>query len=124
MSTPAVTTQEQHAGRATWRTVVQGILSTVLVLGIVAPVVAAIIGEELGYLLGEHTVATITAVCAAIAAVGGALARIMAIPAVDGWLERLRLGSAPDVDVAQVLTARGRRTARVQPVDPPEPPQG
>ncbi|PZR55212.1 hypothetical protein DNL40_02250 [Xylanimonas oleitrophica] len=101
MTATPVTTQQAHPQRATWRTVVQGILSTVIVLGVVAPAVAAILGEELGHLLGEHAVATITAVGAGIAAVGGALARIMAIPAVDAWLQRLHLSSDPQIHLVR-----------------------
>lgn len=120
---PAITTQEQHPKRATVRTVVQFVISTIITLGVVAPIVTAIIGEELGYLLGEHTMATIVAIGGVLAAIGGALARIMAIPGVDGWVEKFRIGSAPQVDDLQALTAAGRRSARVLPVDPPDAPE-
>jgi hypothetical protein len=93
--TTKTTTQQQHPARATWRTVVQGILSTVLVLGVALPVVAGILDEEIGYLLGEHAVAVIVSISAGVAAVAGALARIMAVPAVDAWLKRLGLASGP-----------------------------
>lgn len=122
-TTPAVTTQQQHPGRATVRTVVQTVLSAVLVLGVVLPIVVSIIDEELGAHLPDGWVAWLYGAAALVAAVAGALSRIMQIPAVDGWLEKLRIGSAPDVDVTQTLTAAGRRSARILPVDPPDAPQ-
>lgn len=89
------TTQQQHPGRATARTVVQGVVATVATLGLILPTVAQIINEDLGAYLPEDWVAWLIGAAAAIAAVAGALARIMAIPAVDAALERLGLGSGP-----------------------------
>jgi len=124
-----VTTQQAAPGRATWRTIVQGFLSTVLVLGIVLPVVVEILDEELGSFLPGAWLAWLVGAAAFVAALAGALARIMAIPAVDAFLERLRLGSAPEVDTAKRLVESGAavgtsyiRTAHPLPVDPPAAP--
>lgn len=68
------------------RTVVQAVIAGV-------PTVVAIIGVVADQWPAEWLVAT-----AGIAvAIQGVLARIMAIPAVDGWLTGLGLGSAPRV---------------------------
>ncbi|MBN0040259.1 hypothetical protein JN535_08790 [Cellulosimicrobium cellulans] len=88
-------TQQEYPGRASWRTAVQNVVSVVLVLGIVAPLVAAILHEELGGYLPEAWLAWVVAAAAVLAAVSAALARIMAIPAVDAWLRHLGLSSTP-----------------------------
>ena len=79
-------TQHAHPVRASWRTAVQTVLSAVLVVGVVAPLVAAILSEELGAHLPESWLAWVIGAAAVLAAVSAALARIMAIPAVDAWL--------------------------------------
>ncbi|GAA4762721.1 hypothetical protein [Microbacterium gilvum] len=76
------------------RTVVQVILGAVAVLGIfvaVAPQVLAAIAD----VLPASWVAWAAGVITSLAAVSAALARVMAIPAVDAWLKRIGLGSAP-----------------------------
>jgi hypothetical protein len=67
----------------------------VLVLGVVAPLVAAILHDELGEYLPDAWLAWVVAAGAVLAAVAAALARIMAIPAVDAWLRHLGLSSTP-----------------------------
>lgn len=90
-------TQRAYPGRASWRTAVQNVLSVILVLGIVAPIVAAILRDELGEHLPDAWLAWVLAAGATLAAVSAALARIMAIPAVDAWLRHLGLSSTPKV---------------------------
>ncbi|WP_454728844.1 hypothetical protein [Cellulosimicrobium protaetiae] len=90
-------TQQTYPGRASWRTAVQNVLSVILVLGIVAPLVAAILHDELGEYLPDRWLAWVVAAGAVLAAVSAALARIMAIPAVDAWLRHLGLSSTPRV---------------------------
>jgi len=128
MTTP-VTTQQAAPARATWRTIVQGFVSTILILGVVLPIVAQILDEELGDFIPGSWVAWLVGAAAFVAALAGALARIMAIPAVDVWLEKLRLGSAPEVDTAKHLIDSGVdvstayiRTAHTMQVDPPAAP--
>jgi hypothetical protein len=107
--TPAITTQQAVPSRATWRTVVQTVVSAVLVLGIILPIVVGIIDEELGGYLPDGWVAWLYGAAALVAAIAGALARIMAIPAVDAFLERvLHLGSAPEVDKARDMMQRAQ----------------
>ncbi|KZM78411.1 hypothetical protein [Cellulosimicrobium sp. I38E] len=103
-------TQQANPGRASWRTAVQTVLSVVLVLGLVAPLVAAILHEELGEYLPDRWLAWVVAAGAVLAAVSAALARIMAIPAVDAWLRHLGLSSTPkivepDGDGVHVITS-------------------
>jgi uncharacterized membrane protein len=93
----ATSTQQAHPARASWRTAAQTIVSVVLVLGVVAPLVAAILHDELGGYLPEAWLAWVVAAGAVLAAVSAALARIMAIPAVDAWLRNLGLSSTPKV---------------------------
>ncbi|MGM7422779.1 hypothetical protein [Cellulosimicrobium sp. CpK407] len=90
-------TQQAHPVRASWRTAAQTVISVVLVLGLVAPLVAAILHDELGAYLPDRWLAWVVAAGAVLAAVSAALARIMAIPAVDAWLRHLGLSSTPKV---------------------------
>lgn len=102
-----MSTQQRFPGRASWRTAVQNIVGTIIVLGVIAPIVVAIIGDELGHLLPDHILTLLVAVAGAIAAVSATLARIMAIPAVDQWLRKLGLSSTP-AGAADVLTEHDR----------------
>lgn len=88
-------TQQTRLARAPRRTAVQTALSVIIVLGVVAPLVAGILSEELGDHLPEAWLAWIAGAAALVAAVSAALARIMAIPAVDAWLRHLGLSSTP-----------------------------
>jgi MFS family permease len=88
-------TQQAHPVRASRRTAVQNALSVILVVGLVAPIVAGILSEELGEHLPESWLAWVVGAAAVLAAVSAALARIMAIPAVDAWLRHLGLSSMP-----------------------------
>ena len=91
----ATSTQQAHPVRASRRTAAQTVISVVLVLGVVAPLVAAILHDELGEYLPDAWLAWVVAAGAVLAAVAAALARIMAIPAVDAWLRHLGLSSTP-----------------------------
>lgn len=88
-------TQQAHPVRASRRTAAQTVLSVILVLGVVAPIVASILHEELAGILPDAWLAWVAAAAAVLAAVAAALARIMAIPAVDAWLRHLGLSSTP-----------------------------
>ncbi len=99
MTLVTTSTQQAHPVRASWRTAAQTVISVVLVLGVVAPLVAAILHDELGEYLPDAWLAWVVAAGAVLAAVAAALARIMAIPAVDAWLRHLGLSSTPRVVV-------------------------
>ncbi|MFD6094518.1 hypothetical protein ACFWGN_20595 [Oerskovia sp. NPDC060338] len=88
-------TQQAYPVRASRRTAVQNALSVILVVGVVAPIIAAILHEELSGYLPEAWLAWVVGAAAVLAAVSAALARIMAIPAVDAWLRHLGLSSTP-----------------------------
>jgi hypothetical protein len=126
MHTPAVTTQEQHPVRASLRTFVQvWVPSIVAAVTIVPEVIQIIIDETTGrdVALPGWLYAILLGIATACSIVAAIFARVMAIPGVNGFFERFRLGSEPNVDVHQILTAKGRRSARVLPVDPPESPE-
>lgn len=76
------------------RTAVQVIVTGAGILAI-AVIVAPQILDALAAVLPGPVVAWIAGVIASAAAVSAALSRVMAIPAVDAWLTRLGLGSAP-----------------------------
>ena len=88
-------TQQSHPWRATLRTAVQVGIPTLLTLCLVLPLVVQIILDELGEALPAGVRAWLLAAAALITAIASVIARIMAIPAVDAWLDRLRLSSAP-----------------------------
>jgi hypothetical protein len=101
------TTQQEHPLRAALRTSVQVWLPGLVAALVVIPEVVQIIVEETGEALPDNLRLILAGIVTACAVVSAILARIMAIPAVDGLLERvLSLGSAP--------TAAGRH------VSPPE----
>lgn len=76
------------------RTVVQVIVTGAGILA-AAVVIAPQILDALADVLPGPLVAWAAGVIAAAAALSAALSRVMAIPAVDAWLKRLGLGSAP-----------------------------
>lgn len=76
------------------RTVAQVIVTGAGILA-VAVVVAPQILDALADVLPGPVVAWAAGVIAAAAALSAALSRVMAIPAVDAWLKKLGLGSAP-----------------------------
>jgi len=97
LPTAIVSSQSAFPARATWRTVVQTVLSVVLTAGVVLPVAVAILGEELESVLPPSWLAWLVGAAASVAAIAAALTRIMAIPAVDAALRRFGLSSTPRV---------------------------
>ncbi len=91
--TTAQTTQQSHPWRAAARTAAQVLLAVPAVLATVAAVLV-VIGESDA--LPAAWAAWAAGAAVTVSALAGLLARIMAIPAVDAWLSRLRLSSAPD----------------------------
>lgn len=91
-------TQQRHPWRATARTAAQTILGAVLALGVVLPIAWQIVTDELakqGLSLPDGAVAVVGVVVAVVVAVSAILARIMAIPQVDGLLRHLGLSAEP-----------------------------
>lgn len=76
------------------RTIAQVIVTGAGILA-VAVVVAPQILDALADVLPGPVVAWAAGVIAAAAALSAALSRVMAIPAVDAWLKKIGLGSAP-----------------------------
>jgi hypothetical protein len=90
-----VSSQSAFPARATWRTVVQNVISVILTLGVVLPLVVAVAGEELADVLPADWLLWAAGAAASVAAIAAALTRIMAIPAVDAALRRFGLSSTP-----------------------------
>ena len=87
------------------RTAVQVVVTAAGSLATVVVVAPQVI-EALAEVLPGPVVVWLTGAVATLAAISAALARVMAIPAVDAWLTRLGLGSAPRGAVV-VTNARG-----------------
>jgi hypothetical protein len=83
----ASSTQEAHPWRASARTAV----SVLVTLAALFPAIVAAIGEVPGWL---------AQVLAGGVAVAGAVTRVMAIPAVNEWLGRVKLSAQPPVEAA------------------------
>lgn len=88
-------TQNAYPGRTALRTAAQSFLSTVTVLGVVVPTVAAIVDDELGDWIPEAWIVWFLSASGVVAALTATMARIMAIPAVDAWLRSIGLSSSP-----------------------------
>lgn len=87
----ATATQEVHPWRAVLRTAVQVGLPSFLVLLTVVPEALTVVVEELGGTVPEALTAWLVGAAAAITAVAAALARIMAIPAVNRLISGVKL---------------------------------
>lgn len=90
----ASATQTEHPGRSTLRTFIQSALLAFPLL-LALPEVLAIVDTELGAYLGEDARAWLALVAGIIAAGAAALARIMALPAIERALRGIGLGAAP-----------------------------
>lgn len=98
MTTTRVTTQQQHPARAAARTFVQTWLPQLLTALVVIPAIVQIVVDEVnkhGVVLPDWLGLALAGVLTVCALVSAALARIMAIPAVDAWLRHVGMSSAP-----------------------------
>ncbi|GAA4707517.1 hypothetical protein APR04_003813 [Promicromonospora umidemergens] len=92
------TTQQAHPARAAARTFVQSWLPQIAVGLVLVPLVVGAVTDtaaEYGILLPDWLGLALAGVVTGCAALSALLARLMAIPGVDAFLERFRLGSAP-----------------------------
>ncbi|NKY08961.1 hypothetical protein [Cellulomonas hominis] len=92
----ATTTQQQHPWRAALRTAVQVFVALPTALLVLAGVLTIVAQDAFSQYLPDGWVAWLVAAAAFCAALAGVLARVMAYPAVDVWLKRIGLASAPD----------------------------
>lgn len=90
------TTQQSHPWRAAARTAAQALVAVPAVLTTLALVADMVAGDDLAAWLPAGWAAWLAAAAVTCSALAGLLARVMAVPAVDAWLARLRLSSAPD----------------------------
>ena len=106
-----VPSQVANPWRAAWRTFVQVLLPAVVLILTVGPEVLRIVAEQLGGVVPDGWISWLLGAAGVLAAVAGAVARIMALPGVNRWLSRLKLDagapsasavivSGPDGDVA------------------------
>lgn len=93
-----VATQISHPRQAARRTAVQAIAASVVSFATLAAVLAMLapqVLEALGDALPPEAYAYGVIAVGVIGTVANAIARVMAIPAVNEWLERVSLGAAP-----------------------------
>lgn len=86
-----------HTGQRVLRTVVQVGIPAFLAFALVLPKVI----EALGLPVDSKLYLWLLGVAGAVTAVAGAIARVMAIPAVNLWLTQIGLGSVPKSEAKQ-----------------------
>jgi hypothetical protein len=91
-TTTRTTTQQQHPLRAAARTFIAVILPSLLTALLVLP---EVIDAVLDVPLPDGLRVWLVGAAGVLASVSAVVTRIMAIPAVDAFLDRLRLSSAP-----------------------------
>lgn len=79
------------------RTIIQAGVPTFIVFAAVLPQVI----DALGLPVDNEVRLWLLAVAAGVTAVAGALARVMAVPAVNTWLVKIGLGSVPQSAVSK-----------------------
>lgn len=79
------------------RTIVQTGIPTFIVFAAVLPQII----DALGLPVDNDVRLWLLAVAAGVTAVAGALARVMAVPAVNAWLVKIGLGSVPQSAVSK-----------------------
>lgn len=117
MTTPTVgaPTQVRFSARSVVRTILQVIVPAVLALGVVVPEVVEVILEQAGEQMPQGLRGVLLAVSAGVAAVAGALAKIMALPKVEAFLRSSRFlkwlaaepAPVPPVDVDPAGSSSG-----------------
>lgn len=110
MSTPKPTadavqqvTEIWYKGKRVLRTLVQNVIPSFLGFAVVLPMII----EALGLPVDSELRLWLLAVAAGVSAVATALARVMAIPAVNAWLIKIGLGSVPKDAVVMRPDERG-----------------
>jgi hypothetical protein len=84
-----------HTGQRVLRTIVQVGIPAYLAFALVLPQII----EALGLPVDSQLRLWLVGVATGVTAVAGAIARVMAIPAVNAWLTRVGLGAAPKSSV-------------------------
>lgn len=110
----ASATQTEHPWRSALRTVLQVALFAYPVF-LALPEILKIIDEDLGDFLPDEARAQLLLIATVIAAGAGAIARIMAIPAVEKALRKIGAGAAPTQSTLEGWTDAG--TDEVIPID-------
>ena len=79
-----MSTQTEFPWRATLRTIIQAIIGFAVLLPIIVPIV----NETLGQYLPDQWEAWTVGAAGAVTALIACVTRLMAVPAVDAWLDR------------------------------------
>ena len=108
---PIQPTQVVEPGRTTLRTAIQTAIGIILAAGVVIPTALAIIGDEFAAWTSPEVAAVMGTVSAVSIAASSALARFMAIPAVNAGLARVGLSAGASTVI----------TPERSPWEPPEP---
>lgn len=87
--------QVAFTGRAVLRTVVQVGIPSVLLLAVVIPQIIEIILEDAGETMPPSVRAWLLAASGFIVTFAGILTKIMSLPSVNDWLDRLHLSAEP-----------------------------
>ena len=90
MTTQNAPTQVRFSARSVARTILQTIVPAVIALGFVVPEIVEIVLEQSGESMPEGLRGILLGTSAAVAAVAGGLARVMAIPRVEAFLRSQR----------------------------------
>lgn len=90
---PTEPTQVQQPGRAAARTFWQTFIPSLIGLVLILPEVLDILVGELGEVLPPSLRAWLLGAAVVVSAIASALAKLMANPAVNRWLEHVRLGA-------------------------------
>lgn len=81
-------TQVEYPGRASRRTLVQTIVGLLLGVGVAAPAILSALTDGLRSVGAESLAASVATGGAVAAAIATGIARIMAVPGVEDWLQR------------------------------------
>lgn len=118
-------TQVRFSARSVVRTFLQAIIPAVLFLGVVVPEIIQVVLEQSGDAMPEGVRGVLLGASAAVAAVAGGLAKVMALPKVEALLRSSRftrwMAAEPrpvppvDVDPSSVTVPADGRTYDVSP---------
>jgi len=88
---PGTPTQVAHPGRTTLRTIIQTAIPAILTFVVIVPeLIEAVLAEPS---IPDELRAILGGVAAGVIAVAGIIARIMAIPGVESWLQKMKVGT-------------------------------
>jgi hypothetical protein len=78
-----------------WKATLRTAIAVIVAVAIVAPQVLAIVQDQLGGYIRPDIMTWLAWAVGLLVAISLALTRIMAIPAINGWLTSIGLGATP-----------------------------